>query len=172
MRTAITSGDPPNFLLLRYLTDPLKVTSLFFVPDFAITLSVLERRAPLGPNARRAGWIGCNILLNHLPIDARIYLVRDAKPVPPDEARRAFCRLKPLAAIKAEQRGWTLDVLNAVRSLNKSHFELAEVYAFETALRKLHPNNAHVRDKIRQQLQVLRDHGFLKFLGTGSYSFT
>jgi len=29
--------------------------------------------------------------------------------------------------------------------------------------------NAHVRDKIRQQLQVLRDLGLLEFLGSGSY---
>jgi type II restriction enzyme len=31
------------------------------------------------------------------------------------------------------------------------------------------PQNAHVHDKIRQQLQVLRDLGFLSFLGSGSY---
>jgi type II restriction enzyme len=35
-------------------------------------------------------------------------------------------------------------------------------------LAKLHPNNAHVRDKIRQQLQILRDIGLLDFLGSGS----
>jgi hypothetical protein len=28
-------------------------------------------------------------------------------------------------------------------------------------LEKLHPDNRHIRDKIRQQLQVLRDMGFL-----------
>ena len=31
------------------------------------------------------------------------------------------------------------------------------------------PNNAHVRDKIRQRLQVLRDLGLLEFLAPGSY---
>ncbi|MGI0085759.1 MAG: DpnI domain-containing protein, partial [Nitrososphaerales archaeon] len=31
------------------------------------------------------------------------------------------------------------------------------------------PNNAHIRDKIRQQLQVLRDMGLIEFLGSGSY---
>jgi hypothetical protein len=43
-------------------------------------------------------------------------------------------------------------------------------------LAKLHPNNAHVRDKIRQQLQVRSlprpgrgDLGLLEFLGSGSY---
>jgi Dam-replacing HTH domain len=51
----------------------------------------------------------------------------------------------------------------------KLEFTLADVYAHAAALAKLHPNNAHVRDKIRQQLQVLRDLGLLEFLGSGSY---
>lgn len=33
----------------------------------------------------------------------------------------------------------------------------------------LHPGNRHVRDKIRQQLLLLRDLGLLKFLDAGSY---
>ena len=36
-----------------------------------------------------------------------------------------------------------------------------DVYAYERELEKLHPDNRHIRDKIRQQLQVLRDTGFL-----------
>jgi type II restriction enzyme len=32
-----------------------------------------------------------------------------------------------------------------------------------------HPDNRHVPDKIRQQLQVLRDLGFVEFLGGGRY---
>lgn len=90
-------------------------------------------------------------------------------PAPPAEVRRAFKRLKPLASLKLEKRGWTLDVLNAVRLLKKPEFDLAEIYAFEQLLLKLHPNNSHIRDKIRQQLQVLRDLGLLEFLGSGSY---
>jgi len=44
-----------------------------------------------------------------------------------------------------------------------------DVYAHADVLAKLHPNNAHVRDKIRQQLQVLRDLGLLEFLAPGPY---
>jgi hypothetical protein len=36
-------------------------------------------------------------------------------------------------------------------------------------LAKLHPANRHGRDKIRQQLQVLRHLGLLTFLGSGGY---
>ena len=37
----------------------------------------------------------------------------------------------------------------------------AHIYAFERELEQLHPGNRHIRDKIRQQLQVLRDRGLL-----------
>jgi type II restriction enzyme len=62
-----------------------------------------------------------------------------------------------------------LDVLNVVRGLGKAEFNLAEVYAHEASLARMHPDNRHVRDKIRQQLQVLRDLGFIEFLGAGQY---
>jgi type II restriction enzyme len=48
-----------------------------------------------------------------------------------------------------------------VRRLRKPEFTNADVYAFERELEQLHPDNRHIRDKIRQQLQVLRDTGFL-----------
>ncbi len=43
------------------------------------------------------------------------------------------------------------------RGVPANSFTTAEVYAFERELEKLHPDNRHVKDKIRQQLQVLRD---------------
>jgi type II restriction enzyme len=70
---------------------------------------------------------------------------------------------------KVDARGWTLDVLNVVRALDKKEFVLQDVYAFAAQLQELHPDNRHVRDKIRQQLQVLRDLGFVEFLGHGCY---
>ena len=86
------------------------------------------------------------------------------------EVRRAsYNRLRPLEKLKVEKRGWTLDVLQVVQSLGKPEFTLADVYAHADELAKLHPDNRHVRDKIRQQLQVLRDLGLLEFLGGGSY---
>ena len=172
MHTAILHGETPNLFLLHYQLTALTVLSLTFIPDFAFTLSALERRKPLAATARRAGWIGCNILLSHIPTDVQIALVTNNRPVPPDTVRREFKKLKPLASLKPEKRGWTLDVLNVVRSLNKSAFTLAEVYAFEDSLARLHPHNANIRPKIRQQLQVLRDLGLVTFLGDCSYRLT
>jgi hypothetical protein len=44
-------------------------------------------------------------------------------------------------------------------------FTTVDVCAFESELEKLHPDNRHVRDKIRQQLQVLRDRNLLLHIG-------
>jgi type II restriction enzyme len=44
-------------------------------------------------------------------------------------------------------------------------FATADVYAFERELEQLHPDNRNVRPKIRQQLQILRDAGFLIHIG-------
>ncbi|MHA2064423.1 MAG: Dam-replacing domain protein [Candidatus Thorarchaeota archaeon] len=66
-------------------------------------------------------------------------------------------------------RGWTSDVLRCVRKLGKSEFSLQEMYDFEEELRELHPKNRHIRPKIRQQLQVLRDQGVVRFIERGRY---
>jgi len=54
--------------------------------------------------------------------------------------RDAYRRLRPLEELRVEKRGWTLDVLRVVQSLNKTEFELADVYAHAGALAKLHPH--------------------------------
>jgi len=169
MHTAILRGNTPNLFLLHYHQNPLSVASLLFIPDFAFTLSALERRKPLAATARRAGWVGCNILLGQIPQDAQIGVIKEKRSVPPGDVRRAFKKLKPLASLKPERRGWTLDVLSAIRSLGKTEFELPEIYALENSLKKLHPDNHHIQPKIRQQLQVLRDLDILEFLAPGSY---
>jgi type II restriction enzyme len=88
---------------------------------------------------------------------------------PASEVREKFKRVKPLKDISVTQRGWTLDVLNAIRRLGKTEFTTTDAYAFTRELEKLHPDNRHVRDKIRQQLQVLRDMGLLIQLGRGEW---
>lgn len=60
----------------------------------------------------------------------------------------------------------------SVARREKIRFTLADVYRYEDELARLHPRNRHVRDKIRQQLQVLRDLGIVEFLGGGRYRFS
>jgi len=131
--------------------------------------------------------------LSRIPADARILLAitrssgRESAPsslgeiregqsrltsaatiiVPPEEVRERFKRVKPLGEIKAKERGWTLDVLNGIRRLGKVEFSNGDAYTLAEHLEQLHPDNRHVRDKIRQQLQVLRDAGLLIHIERG-----
>ncbi len=169
MKRAILEDRTPNLFVLHYDLDTWAVRTVLLVPHFAFALSAVERRKPLTSTARRAGWVGCNILLEKIPVHARIPVVSEGNPHTPREVRGSYDRLRPLEKLQVEKRGWTLDVLQVVQSLGKLNLTLADVYAHADALAKLHPNNAHIRDKIRQQLQVLRDLGLLEFLGGGSY---
>lgn len=169
MLRAIVSGQTPNLFALHYDRNPWRVLNLLVVPRFAYSLSVIEKRKPLALTARRANWVGCNILLGNIPPDARIANVNGGVVMDARVVRDRYARLRPLERIKYDARGWTLDVLNVVRALNRREFVLQEIYAFTPHLEKLHPDNRHVRDKIRQQLQVLRDLGMVEFLGGGRY---
>ena len=46
---------------------------------------------------------------------------------------------------------------------------MKDMYIFADELSAKHTDNHNIRAKIRQQLQFLRDKGFIKFLGGGTY---
>lgn len=66
-------------------------------------------------------------------------------------------------------KGWKLEVLKCVQSITNQEFNLDEINRFEPYLREKYPNNNHITDKIRQQLQFLRDYGLVEFLGNGKF---
>jgi type II restriction enzyme len=161
MVSAIREDRTPNLLIMRYEWPGWTVRDLLLIPHFAFPESAVIKRKPLSPAARRAGWIGCNIALDRIAPEMRIAVVMNRIVSPTEEVRARYEHLKPLREIKAAQRGWTLDVLNLIRRRGKSEFTTTDAYDFTRELEALHPGNRHVHDKIRQQLQVLRDAGFL-----------
>jgi type II restriction enzyme len=168
MVRAIRSERVPSLLLLQY--SPFwSVVNLLLIPSFFLTESAIEKRKPLAETAQRAGWIGCNILLGNIPPDGRISVVRDGIPVKSSDVRQAYGRVSALRSLRGDVRGWALDVLNVVRKLKTNEISLSDCYAFEQHLQNLHPGNKNVRAKIRQQLQVLRDLGYIAFEGQGRY---
>jgi type II restriction enzyme len=171
MRAAIESDRVPNLLVLHYSAADWHVQNLMLIPSFCFSVSALEKRRPLAPTARRAGWVGCNILLAAIPFDARIKIVDNSEIIPAATIRNRFAALQPLQSIEPNFRGWTLDVLRYARSLRQERFSLKDMYRFESELQAVHPENRHVRQKIRQQLQVLRDADIIRFLGRGIYEF-
>lgn len=143
--------------------------NLLLIPKVFLLESVLEKRAPLSSRARRAGWIGCNILLGRVPEDGKIIIVANGSQLPKKQVRGEFSRVRRLAEVPPTLRGWTVDVLSAIRKLGKSQFSLSELYGTEAELKALHPANQNIRPKMRQQLQVLRNLGLIEFTGRGNY---
>jgi type II restriction enzyme len=169
MVRAIRSDRVPNLLILQYSADWL-VKNLLLVPRVFFSETVIEKRPPLSPRARRAGWVGCNILLDRIPRDGKIPVVANGSTVAEHQVREEFSRIRKLAEVPPSVRGWTLDVLTTVRKLAKVRFSLQELYELEPYLQNIHPHNRNVRPKIRQQLQVLRDLGLIEFTSPGNYA--
>ena len=169
MMEAIRENETPIFYFMHYDLETWRVKNLLLVPSFAFPESAIIKRKPLALTARRAGWVGCNIALTQIPVEARIPIVTDSAFLPENEVRARFKRVKPLGEIKTAERGWTLDVLTAIHTLGKGEFTNDDAYSLVPHLEKLHPGNRHVRDKIRQQLQVLRDTGLLIHVDRGRW---
>jgi type II restriction enzyme len=163
----LDSKQNPNLMLMNY--GPASVKNLFVVPKQFFVRDIIEERKPLAATARRAGWVGCNIMLSRVPEAGKIYIVREGLLLDKAAVLDAWQKTLFLRAQSAEAKGWLLNVLKCAEDIGKREFDLDEVYVFESRLSGLYPANRHVRQKIRQQLQVLRDQGLLEFLGRGRY---
>ncbi len=165
----LAADDNPNLFLLNYSLAAQAVADFFIVPRQFFIREIIQERKPLKPPARRAGWIGCNILLRDVPESGKIYFVRDGRELPKHRVLEQWQKTLFLRHSSADARGWLIEVMKCVERIGRPDFDLDEVYAFESHLSGIYPGNNNVRPKIRQQLQVLRDQGFVEFLGRGHY---
>jgi type II restriction enzyme len=165
----LAASNNPNLLLLKYDLKQFGVTDLFVVPKHFFVREIIQERKPLAAAARRAGWIGCNILLNQIPDSGKIFFVRHGQEQSKKSVLAQWQKTLFLRDEEAETRGWLIEVMKCVELIGKHEFQLDDVYTFERKLSQLYPNNRHVRQKIRQQLQVLRDRGYLDFVSRGFY---
>jgi type II restriction enzyme len=169
MMERLAANNNPSLVLLGYDKSKKSVTNLAVVPKHFFIPELIQERPPLAPTARRAGWIGCNILLSKVPEAGRIIVVRNGELVPKDLVLERWKQTCFLRETRPAARGWLIEVMKCVESIGRSEFEIGDVYRFEEHMQRLYPGNMHVREKMRQQLQVLRDAGFIEFLGRGRY---
>ncbi len=166
----LQSTNNPNFFLLNYNLRDFSVLNFFVIPKHFFVPDIIEKRKALSQTARRAGWVGCNILLHSIPQTGKIFFVKNRQIESKENVianwqKTLFLREEKEISVK----GWLLDIMNCIEKLENKEFTLNEVYAFENLLSKKHPDNRHIKDKIRQQLQVLRDKGYLSFVNKGKY---
>lgn len=170
MLDRLQSSNNPNFFFLSYDPRLLEVLNFFVVPGHFFAPRIIEKRKPLKDTARRAGWVGCNILLDQILESGRIHYVRNKQFVPDKQVLETWGKTVFLKKTKnIEARGWALDVMRCIEQIGVSEFSLSDMYRFEAGLKKMHPKNNFIKDKIRQQLQVLRDQNYLEFKGGGKY---
>ena len=166
-KNAIESGRL-SFMLLRYELKNPEVKDLTLIHKLSVTLSCIEPRKPLSEDAKRKGWIGYKLFLNRIPDLGRVGVVENSNIVEKTTVMRQWDRLTKVLQGDITQRGWIADIMKCIDGLPRQ-FTLPEAYRFETGLAKLHPKNAHIKPKIRQQLQILRDRGYIRFVGRGKY---
>lgn len=171
MIAAIRSDRQPNLFLLSYRL-PFTVSDLVVLPRRFIVEPMVIARKPLAPTARRAGWVGCNLDLGIIPKSALIPCIVNGKSVPHEQIRESWSKTEMLEECGCNARTWLAVTLGIIERLHKPSFTLYDVYAYEAHASRLFPNNKNIKAKLRQQLQVLRDMGFVEFQGHGLYKST
>lgn len=167
----LQENNNPNFFFLHYDKLDFKVRNFFVIPKHFFIPNIIERRPALRSRAKRAGWVGCNILIENLPQSGKIFIVRDNNPVPQNEVLVSWQRTAFLGEEESTtSKGWLLDIMKCIESINRPSFSLDDIYAFEQRLQQLYPKNHHIKAKIRQQLQILRDKQYLNFTNRGTYT--
>ena len=168
----VESDTNPNFFFLTYNKIDWEVNNFLIIPKHFFVPDIIEKRKPLSKNARRAGWTGCNINLQKIPQNGRIYLVRNSEPIPMETVRNIWSKTAFLKTKTASTKGWILDILNCIDKIESINFSLDDIYKFENELKLKYPNNNFIKDKIRQQLQILRDRNMIEFVSRGNYKKT
>ncbi|MBL0046648.1 MAG: restriction endonuclease [Bacteroidetes bacterium] len=164
----INSNKNPNFLFLTY-TKNWSVNNFLIIPKQFFTAEIIIKRKPLASTAKRAGWQGCNINISNVAEAGKVFIVKDSQLIERNKVEIAFKRTLFLRDKSDESKGWILDVLMCIDAIKSQSFKLDDVYKFEGKLKLKYPNNNFIKDKIRQQLQVLRDKGIIEFCGNGNY---
>lgn len=166
----LSSVNKPHFFFMHYLISDYSINNFFVVPKYFFIPDIIEKRKPLKETAKRAGWTGSSILFSKIPDSGKIYYVENGVELSKKEIFTKWQKTAFLKDVKKDElKGWILDIMNCIESLKKKEFFLQDIYDFEHSLKILHPENKHIKDKIRQQLQYLRDKGYLKFIAPGKY---
>lgn len=169
----INSPQKPNFFFMSYKIEIQNINYFFVVPKYFFITEIIEKRSPLTNNAKRSGWIGSNILFSKIPKAGQIFYVENGKEIDKKVVLSKWQKTIFLKQIKKRSaKGWILDIMNCIDLLNKKEFHLSDIYNFEKDLSANHYENKNIKPKIRQQLQILRNKGYLEFLGNGVYKLS
>lgn len=164
----LKSTNNPSFFFLNYNLSNYKVQNFIVIPKHFFTPEIIIKRNRGIPN--RPNYIMCSIDLSLIPQSGKIFYIKNEnfenkKDILINWKRTLFLREEK----KIIAKGWILDTMNCIDKIGKKEFSLDEIYAFEKKLKKKYPQNNFIKDKLRQQLQFLRDKSYLEFIDKGRY---
>src|SRR6202165_3751344 len=107
----LAASNNPNLFLMNYDLKSLAVVNLFIVPKHFFVRETIEERKPLALTARRAGWIGCHLLLSQIPPSGKVFIVRDGQILPKGTVLAQWNKTRFLREEPAEARGWLIEVM-------------------------------------------------------------
>jgi type II restriction enzyme len=104
-----------------------------------------------------------------IPSAGQLQVVVNGELLPAQAVSRQFQSTVFLHQSSAVARSWLVETIGCIEKIGKKEFHIQEVYQFEEILQNIYKENHNIRAKLRQQLQILRNQGYLEFLGRGHY---
>lgn len=164
----LKSENNPNFFFLNYDRSNYEIQNFIVIPKHFFIPEIIIKRNQGLPD--RPNYIMCSIDLTLIPQSGKIFYVKNREIETKKEVLKSWKNTLFLREEKeVASKGWILDTMICIDRIGKSEFSLDEVYFFEKDLKKRHPENNFIKDKLRQQLQILRDKGYLEFVSRGKY---
>ena len=108
-------------------------------------------------------------MYSDIPERGKIAVIKSHTELNRDIVTKSYARSTRLTIENMNLRGWVMDILRCIDRIASEVFSLEYIYSFVHELSAKHPDNHNVEAKIRQQLQLLRNKGFIDFLGRGMY---
>ena len=117
----LAADNNPNLILMSYNRTRMIVTNVIFVPKQFFVREIIQERKPLASTARRAGWIGCNILLSDIPSVGKIFLVRNGEQLQKKSVLEQWGSTRFLKDQGVEARGWLIEVMKCIELIGAKH---------------------------------------------------
>lgn len=163
----ITNNTNPHFFFLNYEKSNYEIINFVAVPKYLFMPDMIIPRNKGLKN--RPNYIMCNMNISTIPESGKIFFIKEKKIEEKSKVIDNWNKTKFLNHTKLNQKGWLIDIMFCIEKIKKQDFTLQELYSFVPYLKTKYPNNNFIEDKIRQQLQILRDKNYLSFEARGKY---
>lgn len=171
MLERLQSSTNPSFFFLNYDLENYEIINFVVIPKHFFMPDIIIPHKKGIPN--RPNYIMCSIDLIGIPESGKIFYIKNRQKKEKSKILENWQKTLFLKdSKKTELKGWILDIMKCIDKLEKKEFTLEDMYSFENILSKKYTDNNHIKYKIRQQLQFLRDKGYIEFVSRGIYRLT